>query len=173
MYKLPPQVIALAHSLPLFTTNRSHFERVENIELVKMAKLPLGVSASEDCEEQGGARRDGWLDESADRVFARRTRCAGVAAGRAGHGLPTESVALLQTIPVGEVRTYGEVAQAIGAPGASRAVGTACGSNKVALVIPCHRVIRGDQGLGGYRWGIERKTALLAAEKKRYAAQRG
>ena len=79
----------------------------------------------------------------------------------------------LQTIPVGEVRTYGEVAQAIGAPGASRAVGTACGSNKVALVIPCHRVIRGDQELGGYRWGIERKSALLEAEKKRYTAKRG
>jgi AraC family transcriptional regulator of adaptative response/methylated-DNA-[protein]-cysteine methyltransferase len=76
----------------------------------------------------------------------------------------------LQTIPPGEVRTYGEVAKAIGAEGASRAVGTACGANKVALVIPCHRVIRGDQGLGGYRWGIERKTALLANEKKRYTS---
>ena len=55
----------------------------------------------------------------------------------------------LQTIPRGETRTYGEVAKAVGEPGASRAVGTACGSNKVALVIPCHRVIRGDRGLGG------------------------
>ena len=77
----------------------------------------------------------------------------------------------LQTIPRGEVRTYGEVAKAIGDAGASRAVGTACGANKVALVIPCHRVIRGDKGLGGYRWGMERKTALLEAEKKRYTAQ--
>lgn len=77
----------------------------------------------------------------------------------------------LQTIPRGEVRTYGEVAKAIGDPGASRAVGTACGANKVALVIPCHRVIRGDKGLGGYRWGMERKTALLEREKKRYTAQ--
>jgi AraC family transcriptional regulator of adaptative response/methylated-DNA-[protein]-cysteine methyltransferase len=76
----------------------------------------------------------------------------------------------LQTIPVGEVRTYGEVAKAIGDPGASRAVGTACGANKVALVIPCHRVIRGDHGMGGYRWGLERKIALLASEKKRYTA---
>jgi AraC family transcriptional regulator of adaptative response/methylated-DNA-[protein]-cysteine methyltransferase len=77
----------------------------------------------------------------------------------------------LQTIPRGEVRSYGEVAKAIGDPGASRAVGTACGANKVALVIPCHRVIRGDKGLGGYRWGMERKTALLEREKKRYTAQ--
>jgi AraC family transcriptional regulator of adaptative response/methylated-DNA-[protein]-cysteine methyltransferase len=72
----------------------------------------------------------------------------------------------LQTIPAGEVRTYGEVAKAIGEPGASRAVGTACGANKVALVVPCHRVIRGDQGLGGYRWGVERKSALLENEKR-------
>jgi AraC family transcriptional regulator, regulatory protein of adaptative response / methylated-DNA-[protein]-cysteine methyltransferase len=72
----------------------------------------------------------------------------------------------LQTIPAGEVRTYGEVAKAIGEPSASRAVGTACGANKVALVIPCHRVIRGDKGMGGYRWGLERKAALLASEKR-------
>lgn len=76
----------------------------------------------------------------------------------------------LQTIPLGEVRTYGEVAKAIGDAGASRAVGTACGANKVALVIPCHRVIRGDKGLGGYRWGVERKMALLEGEKKRYTS---
>jgi AraC family transcriptional regulator of adaptative response/methylated-DNA-[protein]-cysteine methyltransferase len=78
----------------------------------------------------------------------------------------------LQTIPRGETRTYGEVAKAVGDPGASRAVGTACGSNKIALVIPCHRVIRGDKSLGGYRWGMERKTALLDVEKKRYTSQR-
>lgn len=72
----------------------------------------------------------------------------------------------LQTIPAGEVRTYGEVAKAIGEPGASRAVGTACGANKVALAIPCHRVIRGDHGMGGYRWGVERKAALLETEKR-------
>jgi AraC family transcriptional regulator, regulatory protein of adaptative response / methylated-DNA-[protein]-cysteine methyltransferase len=82
----------------------------------------------------------------------------------------------LQTIPRGETRTYGEVANAIGDPAASRAVGTACGSNQIALVIPCHRVIRGDKSLGGYRWGLERKAALLAAEKpeaekKRYTAR--
>jgi AraC family transcriptional regulator of adaptative response/methylated-DNA-[protein]-cysteine methyltransferase len=78
----------------------------------------------------------------------------------------------LQTIPVGQVRTYGEVAKAIGEPGASRAVGAACGANKVALVIPCHRVIRGDHGMGGYRWGTERKTALLDSEKRYTSRQR-
>lgn len=72
----------------------------------------------------------------------------------------------LQAIPVGETRSYGEVAAAIGQPDASRAVAQACARNPVALVIPCHRIIRADKGLGGYRWGIERKRALLEAERK-------
>lgn len=72
----------------------------------------------------------------------------------------------LQAIPVGETRTYSEVAAAIGQPTASRAVANACAGNPVALVIPCHRIIRKDKGLGGYRWGIERKQALLEGEKR-------
>jgi len=70
----------------------------------------------------------------------------------------------LQGIPLGETRSYADVAQAIGAPKATRAVGTACGANRVAVLVPCHRVLRGDGGLGGYRWGLERKRALLDAE---------
>lgn len=71
----------------------------------------------------------------------------------------------LQSIPTGESRTYGQVAEAIGRPGASRAVARACASNRVALVIPCHRVIRGTGEAGGYRWGAQRKRALLQAEQ--------
>ncbi|HEY3937671.1 MAG TPA: bifunctional DNA-binding transcriptional regulator/O6-methylguanine-DNA methyltransferase Ada [Bryobacteraceae bacterium] len=71
----------------------------------------------------------------------------------------------LQSIPAGEVRSYSEVAAAIGEPRAMRAVGRACASNRVAIVIPCHRVIRGDLGLGGYRWGVDRKRRLLDQEK--------
>lgn len=67
-------------------------------------------------------------------------------------------------IPAGETRTYGEVAAAIGSPGAARAVGTACARNRVALVVPCHRVVPGNGGVGGYRWGPERKRALLRLE---------
>ena len=70
----------------------------------------------------------------------------------------------LQGIPLGGTRSYADVAQAIGAPKATRAVGSACGANRVAVLVPCHRVLRGDGGLGGYRWGLERKRALLAAE---------
>ena len=71
----------------------------------------------------------------------------------------------LQRIPVGETRHYSEIAAAIGQPKAVRAVANACASNPTALVIPCHRVIRKDRSLGGYRWGIERKRALLEAER--------
>ena len=71
----------------------------------------------------------------------------------------------LQQIPVGETRSYSEVAAAIGQPKASRAVARACASNPVALAIPCHRIIRKDKSLGGYRWGIARKQALLKREQ--------
>jgi AraC family transcriptional regulator, regulatory protein of adaptative response / methylated-DNA-[protein]-cysteine methyltransferase len=72
----------------------------------------------------------------------------------------------LRRIPRGETRTYREIARAIGAPAAVRAVGSACGANPVALVVPCHRAVRTDGGLGGYAWGIARKKRLLALEKK-------
>jgi len=76
----------------------------------------------------------------------------------------------LQAIPHGSTRTYSAIAKAIGKPTAVRAVARACAANPVSLVIPCHRVIREDGGLGGYRWGIERKERLLASEKRNRAA---
>jgi AraC family transcriptional regulator, regulatory protein of adaptative response / methylated-DNA-[protein]-cysteine methyltransferase len=72
----------------------------------------------------------------------------------------------LRRIPRGETRTYREIAHAIGAPAAVRAVGSACGANPVALVVPCHRAVRTDGGMGGYAWGVQRKKKLLALEKK-------
>ena len=70
----------------------------------------------------------------------------------------------LRRIPPGETRTYRDIARAIGRPRAVRAVGSACGANPAALVIPCHRALRTDGGLGGYAWGLPRKRALLALE---------
>jgi AraC family transcriptional regulator of adaptative response/methylated-DNA-[protein]-cysteine methyltransferase len=72
----------------------------------------------------------------------------------------------LRRIPRGETRTYRQIARAIGAPDAVRAVGSACGANPVALVVPCHRAVRTDGGMGGYAWGVQRKRKLLALEKK-------
>lgn len=72
----------------------------------------------------------------------------------------------LQRIPRGETRSYNAVAKKIGMPKATRAVARACATNPVAVAIPCHRVVRQDGELGGYRWGIERKEQLLAMEKE-------
>ena len=73
----------------------------------------------------------------------------------------------LQRIPEGATRTYQAVAAELGRPTAARAVARACASNRIAVLIPCHRVVRGDGELGGYRWGIARKAALLARESAR------
>lgn len=73
----------------------------------------------------------------------------------------------LQRIPVGETRSYAQIAAAIGSPGAVRAAGSANGANSVAVLIPCHRVVRSDGGLGGYAWGEEIKRELLARERNR------
>ncbi len=67
-------------------------------------------------------------------------------------------------IPVGRTRSYGEVARDIGVPEAVRAVAGACAANVLAIAIPCHRVVRSDGSISGYRWGVERKRALLAEE---------
>ena len=75
----------------------------------------------------------------------------------------------LRTIEAGSVRSYAEVAAQIGRPGAARAVGSACAANPVALLVPCHRVLRSDGALGGYRWGVDTKANLLAAEAEHAA----
>ena len=72
----------------------------------------------------------------------------------------------LRQIPRGETRSYGDVAREIGEPGAVRAVARACASNPIALAVPCHRVVRSDGDLAGYRWGIERKKKLLERERE-------
>lgn len=73
----------------------------------------------------------------------------------------------LRAIPSRQTRTYAQIAAALEMPTASRAVARACATNPIALVVPCHRVVRGDGNLAGYRWGIERKKRLLELEKTR------
>jgi len=72
----------------------------------------------------------------------------------------------LQSLPFGTTQSYGEVAKAIGRPTAARAVARACASNRIAFAIPCHRVVREDGNMGGYRWGMERKRKLLRMEQE-------
>lgn len=79
----------------------------------------------------------------------------------------------LTGIPVGETVSYRDIARKIGAPGASRAVAGACAANPVAVIIPCHRVIRADGDMSGYRWGAARKAMLLARERSTSVAASG
>jgi AraC family transcriptional regulator, regulatory protein of adaptative response / methylated-DNA-[protein]-cysteine methyltransferase len=72
----------------------------------------------------------------------------------------------LQRIPAGKTTTYASIAEAIGRPKAVRAVGTAIGANPIGFLIPCHRVIRTDGGLGGFRWGLECKKKMLEWERR-------
>ena len=75
-------------------------------------------------------------------------------------------------IPAGATATYSELAERVtGSAAARRAVARSCASNPVSMVIPCHRVVRGDGSLGGYRWGLERKRALLEREREAVPAQ--
>lgn len=74
--------------------------------------------------------------------------------------------AVLRSIAVGDTRSYTDVAQLLHKPKAVRAVANACAANPLALAIPCHRILRADGGISGYRWGVERKRALLAQEQQ-------
>jgi AraC family transcriptional regulator of adaptative response/methylated-DNA-[protein]-cysteine methyltransferase len=71
---------------------------------------------------------------------------------------------VLQTIPAGQTRTYSQVADVLGKPAATRVVASACAANPIAVLIPCHRVLRADGGLGGFYWGLDLKRALLQRE---------
>ena len=114
------------------------------------------------------------VDSGRDTFLAPRLRAvADALAQQSGH-VPVELLGTafqlrvwqaLMRIPAGETRSYAELAASLDAPKAARAVARACASNRVAVLVPCHRVIRGDGTPGGYRWGLPRKQALLQSEK--------
>lgn len=119
------------------------------------------------------------VDVGRDEFLAPRVRA--VADALAGHAaqLPVELVGTafqqrvwqaLMRIPPGETRSYAELAAELGMPRGARAVARACAGNRVAVLVPCHRVVRGDGSLGGYRWGLPRKRELLARESREGAA---
>jgi AraC family transcriptional regulator of adaptative response/methylated-DNA-[protein]-cysteine methyltransferase len=126
--------------------------------------------------ERVDAGREEWLDA----VIARVAHDLGWS-DREAPALPPLDVAAtafqwrvwdaLTRIPRGETLSYGELAAKLGVPKAARAIGRACGSNKLALLVPCHRIIREDGSLGGWRWGLEIKQQLLATERAMNATQ--
>ncbi|NKF23839.1 methylated-DNA--[protein]-cysteine S-methyltransferase [Solimonas sp. C16B3] len=113
--------------------------------------------------EQAGLFGD-WMQRLGEHLQGRRPRLD-LPLHTRGTAFQLEVWNYLQTIPYGELRSYTEVAQALGRPNAVRAVARACATNKVALLIPCHRVIRGDGALAGYRWGLARKRTLIDTER--------
>jgi AraC family transcriptional regulator of adaptative response/methylated-DNA-[protein]-cysteine methyltransferase len=113
-------------------------------------------------------RDDGALRCQADQVLAviGGSRRAALPLDLRGTAFQLRVWRALQEIPRGETRSYAAIAARIGSPGASRAVARACASNRIALIVPCHRVVRANGDPGGYRWGAERKRRVLAAERK-------
>lgn len=138
------------------------------------AELEAGLTAEYPAAEirRDDVRMRGWIDELLEHLNGQRPHLE----------LPVDVQATafqwriwqeLCAIPYGDTRTYRQIAQAVGAPKAMRAVGRACATNPVAVIVPCHRAIRQDGGLGGYRWGINRKKKLLARERRVAAESAG
>lgn len=115
-------------------------------------------------DEQARPQFEVWMMVLAQQLGGAKT-AAGLPLDLRGTAFQMRVWAYLMQIPSGELRSYSEVAAAIGHPKAVRAVASACAANRVGVLVPCHRVIRGDGGMGGYRWGLERKRALIDAER--------
>ena len=115
--------------------------------------------------EPGEGEHTAWVQAVVERVRDPR-RGSDVPLDLAGSTFQLRVWKALQEIPPGEQRSYRDIAMAIGQPRASRAVARACATNRVAVVVPCHRVVRGDGDLAGYKWGVERKRRLLASERR-------
>jgi AraC family transcriptional regulator of adaptative response/methylated-DNA-[protein]-cysteine methyltransferase len=153
---------------------------------VVVAETDRGVCAIEIGDDPGLLRRrlserfpKADLQEG-DRMFAARVAevIAFIEAPERGLALPLDVQGTafqkrvwkaLQSVPPGATTTYAALARRIGRPGAARAVARACASNRLALAVPCHRAVRADGGLGGYRWGVERKRRILAREAAKRA----
>jgi AraC family transcriptional regulator, regulatory protein of adaptative response / methylated-DNA-[protein]-cysteine methyltransferase len=137
-----------------------------------LAGVRIGDASALEVEIRDEFRGASLIRDDAAMIDVMRALGA-LAEGRASVDLPVDVTGTafqarvwkaLREIPAGQTRTYTEVAEEIGRPTSVRAVARACATNKVALVIPCHRVVRSDGSLAGYRWGLEVKQSLLSRE---------
>lgn len=149
---------------------------------IVLGKTGRGVCCIEFLDSTNQSEAESRIHErfpKAELVFAQQETAADAHAAFHPNGWDTQKPLLLHlkgtnfqiqvwrallAIPLGQTTTYGQLAGSIERPSASRAVGTAIGANPIAYVIPCHRVIRSDGGLGGYRWGVDTKRRILNAE---------
>ena len=113
-----------------------------------------------------GIELDDWID-ALDDTLRRAAPSPALPVDLRGTAFQMQVWQFLLSVPDGDVISYAELATGIGRPKAARAAASACAANRIAVLVPCHRVLRGDGRLGGYRWGIERKRALLDAERAR------
>lgn len=130
---------------------------------------PLGARFPEARRVEAGGELGAWLD-----LVSARTRVPGpapVPLDLRGTPFQLRVWRALTEIPAGTTVSYAELARCVGHPGAARAVGSACAANPIAILVPCHRVVRADGTLGGYGPGQARKRALLACEAAWRAAQ--
>ncbi|PLR24910.1 transcriptional regulator [Caulobacter zeae] len=139
-----------------------------------LALLVLGDDRVAMVEDLAARFPRAQLIEDQDSVAAALAALSAAIEGSAGAGLALDERGTelqravwkaLRDIPAGSTASYAQVARAIGRPEAVRAVAQACGANPLAVLTPCHRVVRSDGGLSGYRWGVERKKALLERER--------
>jgi AraC family transcriptional regulator of adaptative response/methylated-DNA-[protein]-cysteine methyltransferase len=142
-------------------------------ELLNGLRKEYPAAALEPMAEPASPEFQSWMAGLME--YLKTGRSAGAPADVHGTAFQMKVWNYLQGIPRGQVQSYTEVAAGIGEPNAARAVARACATNRVAILIPCHRVIRGDGELGGYRWGMGRKRALLELERRsaRQPAQNG
>jgi len=106
-----------------------------------------------------------WI-EALDHHLSHNAPCPDIPLHLNGTAFQMRVWRFLMSVPEGDVKSYRDVAQGIGSPKAIRAAASACASNNIAILIPCHRVLRSDGTLGGYRWRLERKRTLIDKERK-------
>jgi AraC family transcriptional regulator of adaptative response/methylated-DNA-[protein]-cysteine methyltransferase len=124
-------------------------------------KAKLATSPAQDAPEL-----DAWI-EALDANISQGAPRPDLPLDLRGTAFQIKVWRFLLSVREGDVISYGELAAGIKKPKAVRAVASACAANRIGVLVPCHRVLRGDGGLGGYRWGLERKRALLDAERSR------
>ena len=123
-------------------------------------------AALEACHGDSAARLDAWID-ALNGYLAQRLPRPDIPLDLQGTAFQIRVWEFLLGLEEGQVMSYAELAQGIDKPRAARAVASACAANRVAVLVPCHRILRGDGSLGGYRWGLARKRALLDSERSR------
>jgi AraC family transcriptional regulator, regulatory protein of adaptative response / methylated-DNA-[protein]-cysteine methyltransferase len=120
---------------------------------------------------QTGQQLDHWIDALNAYIQNKRPRPE-IPLDLQGTAFQIKVWEFLLSLEEGDVISYAELAQRIDQPRAVRAAASACGANRIAVLVPCHRILRGDGGLGGYRWGLERKRTLLDSERARVSRAR-